>query len=61
MHAKTVVLENASRALTGKCRDCNSEVYRILSPAKNAALQALTTEAPAPAVAATVVALAPKP
>jgi len=41
LESKTVVLENASRALTGKCKDCGSDVYRIMSPSQKAALQAL--------------------
>lgn len=34
-NARTVVLENQSRALTGNCGECGSEVYRILPPRRN--------------------------
>lgn len=30
VNAHTVILDNASRAVTGSCRQCGSEVYRII-------------------------------
>jgi hypothetical protein len=36
LKAHTVVLGNKSRALTGECASCGSEVYRILTPKKEA-------------------------
>lgn len=54
--AKTVILENASRALTGTCSCCGSEVYRLM-PAVDKLPTATVLEAPA----AVVKALAPAP
>jgi len=54
--AKTVILENASRALTGTCSCCGSEVYRLM-PAVDKLPTATVMEAPA----AVVKALAPSP
>lgn len=36
-NARTVVLDNNSRAVTGSCAQCGSEVYRILPPRRDPA------------------------
>lgn len=41
LNCKTVVLENASRALKGICKACGCDVYRIMSPSQKAAMAAL--------------------
>ena len=55
LNPKTVVLDNASRAVTGSCKDCGSAVYRIMSPSQKAAAKALL-ESAAGKTAASVVA-----
>lgn len=45
LNQKTIVLENASRAMTGQCKDCGKDVYRIMSPSQKAALRAIKNEA----------------
>jgi len=37
-HKHTVILENNSRAVTGNCKACGSDVYRILAKKSKAAL-----------------------
>lgn len=37
-NAHTVIMDNNSRAVTGKCQCCGSEVYRIISPNNKKAL-----------------------
>lgn len=34
LNQSTVILDNKSRAMTGQCSDCHSEVYRIIGAAK---------------------------
>jgi hypothetical protein len=47
VNAHTVMLENSSRAVTGSCRDCGSEVYRIVGN-QGPTLAAPAAAAPAP-------------
>jgi hypothetical protein len=37
-NAHTVIMDNNSRAVTGECRDCGSEVYRIIAQGNKKAL-----------------------
>lgn len=45
-NAHTVIMDNNSRAVTGKCQCCGSEVYRIISHDDKKALVKSKTKAP---------------
>ncbi|MBM4250585.1 MAG: hypothetical protein FJ146_01270 [Deltaproteobacteria bacterium] len=43
-NAHTVILDNRSRAVTGKCGHCSHDVYRIIGPASVPTLSATTKD-----------------
>jgi RNase P subunit RPR2 len=58
-NARTVLLDNHSRAVTGSCAQCGSEVYRILSQRRDPAASATRRLVPRVKEGATTLKIAP--